>query len=127
MLSAQALDILRDHHWPGNIRELKHEMNRAAALVDGAVVKPRHLSASLLRPPPRPARPLTSPSIPGRARLRPIAEELRALERNRMLQALAASGYVQKRAAELIAMPLRTFRIKAKQYGISRARRVEPR
>jgi transcriptional regulator with GAF, ATPase, and Fis domain len=41
------------------------------------------------------------------------------LERRRVVEALAAAGGVQKRAAELIMMPLRTFRLKSKQYGIS--------
>ena len=36
-----------------------------------------------------------------------------------MQQALAAAGGVQKRAAELIGMPQRTFCMKFKQYGIS--------
>jgi DNA-binding NtrC family response regulator len=41
-----------------------------------------------------------------------------------MVQALDAADGVQRRAAELIGMPLRTFVMKIKQYGISpRARR----
>jgi DNA-binding NtrC family response regulator len=54
--------------------------------------------------------------------LRPLADEVRELERTRMTQALAAAAGVQKRAAELIDMPIRTFRMKAKQYGIDRPR-----
>ena len=35
----------------------------------------------------------------------------------RMQEALSVTGGVQKRAAELISMPLRTFTMKYKQYG----------
>jgi DNA-binding NtrC family response regulator len=52
-------------------------------------------------------------------RFRPIAEELREIERTRMEEALEATGGVQTRAAELIAMPIRTFAFKLKQYGLS--------
>jgi pSer/pThr/pTyr-binding forkhead associated (FHA) protein len=51
------------------------------------------------------------------ARFPPIRDELRELERRRMREALAAAGGVQKKAAELIGMPLRTFTLKYKQYG----------
>ena len=35
-----------------------------------------------------------------------------------MREALVAAGGVQKKAAELIGMPLRTFTMKYKQYGL---------
>jgi hypothetical protein len=35
-----------------------------------------------------------------------------------MIEALDAAGGVQRRAAELIGMPLRTFVLKYKQYGL---------
>jgi DNA-binding NtrC family response regulator len=40
-----------------------------------------------------------------------------------MEEALEAAGGVQKRAAELIAMPLRTFAMKVKQHGLGGRRR----
>jgi pSer/pThr/pTyr-binding forkhead associated (FHA) protein len=53
----------------------------------------------------------------GDAAFRPINDELRELERRRMREALVAAGGVQKKAAKLIGMPLRTFTLKYKQYG----------
>ena len=50
---------------------------------------------------------------------RPIDDEIRELERRRMIEALAATGGVQNRAAELIHMPLRTFVTKLKRYAIA--------
>ena len=53
---------------------------------------------------------------------RPIADEVRELERLRMVQALEAAGGQQNKAAELISMPLRTFVTKLKRYDIQSAR-----
>jgi two-component system, NtrC family, response regulator AtoC len=112
-LSAGAMAALARHPWPGNVRELRNEMGYLAATVDDHVVEPWHLGERLA-PPGAAAPPPSSPVAP----FRPLAVELRELECRRMAEALAAAGGVQKRAAELIRMPLRTFRMKAKQYGL---------
>ncbi len=49
---------------------------------------------------------------------RPLSEEIRELERARMVEALKAAHGKRKRAAELLSMPLRTFVMKVKQHGI---------
>jgi len=48
----------------------------------------------------------------------PIADEIRALEIQRMTQALEAAGGNQTRAADLIGMPVRTFFTKMRQYQL---------
>lgn len=126
-LSTAALTALGRHCWSGNVRELKNEMEFLAATVSDPVVEPWHLSERITsaipetvsRVSPIPAASvspsLTSTPIP--THFRPIQDEMRDLERRRMTEALAAAGGVQKRAAELIGMPLRTFTMKYKQYG----------
>ncbi|MEJ2671827.1 MAG: sigma-54 dependent transcriptional regulator [Deltaproteobacteria bacterium] len=42
-ISSQALKILSDYPWPGNIRELEHTIERILILEDGAVIQPEHL------------------------------------------------------------------------------------
>ncbi|HEX3475665.1 MAG TPA: sigma 54-interacting transcriptional regulator [Kofleriaceae bacterium] len=133
-ISPAALAQLIAHAWPGNVRELEHAMAYAAALVDGDRVEPWHLPepapepahageplassgdapAALDAPEPAPAAPPARPA----GSFRPIAEELQALERRRMTEALRATGGVQRRAAELIGMPVRTFTFKLTQYGL---------
>jgi DNA-binding NtrC family response regulator len=49
---------------------------------------------------------------------RRIADELQELEARRMREALDSTAGNQRRAAELIGMPLRTFVTKLKQYGL---------
>lgn len=118
-----ALARLAAQRWAGNVRELEHTMAYAAALADGARVEPWHLpEAVLCRPAPAgpEAPPAAEPACAVRptSSFRPIAEELQALERRRMTEALHATGGVQRRAAELIGMPVRTFTFKLTQYGL---------
>ena len=143
-LSVAATQALFQHRWPGNIRELKNAMDYAAAAMPDASVEVDvwHLpstvtaaaraadDAAFAAPAPRPAesRELPRASSPSPAALasgtrtfRPIADEVRDLERQRMIDALAATGGVQNRAADLIEMPLRTFVTKLKRYQISPA------
>ena len=61
-----------------------------------------------------------APGLPD-AGFRPIADEVRELERSRMIAALRATGGVQNRAAALIEMALRTFVTKVKRYAITPA------
>jgi two-component system, NtrC family, response regulator AtoC len=130
-LSDDALRVLSMHDWPGNIRELHNIMEYAAAAIEGPVVEAPDLELRLGRQlydaPPvdaeRSSEPNSEPGVDAdaqgsAARFRPIDEEIRELEYARMQAALRATGGHQRRAAELIAMPLRTFQTKAKHYGL---------
>ncbi|WP_437747001.1 sigma 54-interacting transcriptional regulator [Sorangium sp. So ce1504] len=120
-LSEAALAALFAHPFPGNVRELKNAMEYAAATTDGPVIEPWSLPERIagLDDPPRPAADTSAPRAAEPHRFRPLAEELRDIERTRMRQALDAADGVQKRAAVLLGMPVRTFTFKLKQYGLS--------
>jgi len=49
-INSQALKILCGHRFPGNVRELENEIERAVVMVgpDATVIEPRHLSENLL-------------------------------------------------------------------------------
>jgi DNA-binding NtrC family response regulator len=42
-ISAGALDLLRSHGWPGNIRQLRNVVERSLLVSEGAVLLPEHL------------------------------------------------------------------------------------
>jgi DNA-binding NtrC family response regulator len=118
-ISEAALHRLAAYDWPGNVRELKNAIGYAVATLDGDAVQPWDLPAALAassasQPPP----PTEAKDAPPRHRFVPLAEEIRQLERARIQEALEASGGVQRYAAELIGMPLRTLVLKLKQYGL---------
>ena len=126
-ISDAAMHHLLGHKWPGNVRELRNLMDFVAATIDGDTLFPWQFEGVL-----RGAEPdapfATKPQLDsiavsyreaGPAYFRPIDEEIRELERRRMMEALAACGGVQIRTAALISMPARTFTTKMKQYNLS--------
>jgi len=129
-ISTAAMRCLIAHPWPGNIRELKNAMEYAAALVDHHRVEPWHLPAAIAQEAPAaqanlgavlPAMTQASTGAAterARVSFRSLAEELRDLEQRRIAEALRAAAGVQRRAAELLGMPLRTLRCKLTQYGL---------
>ena len=39
-LSAESEDVLRNHSWPGNVRQLQHCIERAVLMTDGVKIEP---------------------------------------------------------------------------------------
>jgi transcriptional regulator with PAS, ATPase and Fis domain len=46
-LSEEALDLLKEHDFPGNIRELRNIVERAVLLTDGVIIETQHLPSYL--------------------------------------------------------------------------------
>jgi DNA-binding NtrC family response regulator len=125
--TGQVMQRILEHAWTGNVRELLHCCDYLAATVVDDRIEPGDLPTDLLpapsEPPPLPPSPPSSiepvppPVATGDAR--PIAAEIEDLERRRITEALAQTGGVKSRAAQLIGMPLRTFTMKVKQYKLA--------
>jgi DNA-binding NtrC family response regulator len=119
-ISAAAMSALARHRWPGNVRELKHTMEYVAVAVHEGTLEVWHLPIEIAGDPVEPA--AATESTPTgeamRTQFRRLADEVEELERTRMRQALAASGGVKTRAAQLLGMPVRTFTWKLRQYGL---------
>jgi DNA-binding NtrC family response regulator len=118
-ISPATMQVLLTHTWPGNVRELRNTMEYVMAAAPDDTVEPLDLPAKLggSELTPTTSAPPAEPPAAGTT-FRPIAEELKELERRRMTEALAAAGGVKTRAAQLIDMPIRTFTLKLKQYGL---------
>ena len=121
-ITPETMQVLLTHPWDGNIRELRDAMDFVAVTAPDDVVEPGDLpphrfSASVSAAPAVVEHEQPAAAVePGE--LRPIADEIRELERRRMAEALARSGGVKTRAAALIDMPIRTFTLKLKQYKL---------
>jgi two-component system, NtrC family, response regulator AtoC len=121
--SSDSLRALAAHVWPGNVRELKNVVDFLAATGEGNTIEAADLRARLATAGP----PVPSAAPAARATQSytaaagtPIGDQIKELERSRMIEALEQTGWVQTRAAELIGMPLRTFQQKVKLYGLSK-------
>jgi DNA-binding NtrC family response regulator len=132
-LSPSAMVRLARHSWPGNLRELKNTLEYVAATSDGPRVEASDLPTQQLgtlpswlaaasgvrtESPSTPATPAPTPSPPSQGQFRNLYEEIRELERVRMVEALTATEGARAQAAELIGMPLRTFVTKLKEHAI---------
>ncbi|MEM7608363.1 MAG: sigma 54-interacting transcriptional regulator [Myxococcota bacterium] len=110
--SVGALQRLRAHPWPGNIRELRNAIERAAVIAEGPEVVEDDLPAFARTPKAR----STMPELEGGS----FKDQVRAYERQLILQALEATQGNQTEAAKRLSMPLRTLVHKIRTYGIKK-------
>ena len=118
-ISGGALARLREHHWPGNIRELENAMERAVALEQTPTILVENLPEQLnlpvgIAPPPAGAAP--SEGIPDGGF--DLERHVQHIEREYIAEALRQSGGVKVKAADLLGMSFRSFRYYTKKYNL---------
>lgn len=127
--SPSARELLEGYDWPGNVRELKNAIERAVVLCAGSRLEPAHLPPELCSPPaglPAAGPPTAPTSTQPHATLDPrsrLHRELALLERERILEALQASGGNQSRAAEHLGMSRRSLVYRLSSFGLTRTRK----
>src|SRR5882672_2626658 len=111
-LEPEALKLLMRYNWPGNIRELENAIERAMLLADGALiaVDDLRLGDTVSAGMPREAASIV--------RIPPTGIPLEEIERLSLVEALKMSNWVQKDAAELLAISPRVMNYKIKTLGI---------
>ena len=113
-LSAESLQILTAHSWPGNIRELQNTLERAAVLTDSGTIEPQQIT--LYIDCAVPAQILQSPeSVQAGGS---IDERLDVVEKGLIIEALSRSGGVQVKAAEILGINQRSLWHRIKKLGI---------
>jgi DNA-binding NtrC family response regulator len=111
-LEPDALKLLKRYHWPGNIRELENAIERAMLLADGTQISTVDLR---LGDAAAAGSPREAASI---LRIPPTGISLEDIERMAIVEALKMSNWVQKDAAELLAISPRVMNYKIKTLGI---------
>src|SRR5574339_210579 len=111
-LSPDAQKLLMRYNWPGNIRELENSIERAVLLTEGPLLTSNDLRLGELSTsqPSGDASPVVK--IP------PTGIALEEIERQAIVEALKMSNWVQKDAAELLAISPRVMNYKIKTLGI---------
>ena len=104
-LAPEAVDLLRNYDWPGNIRELRNLLERAALLCEGTTIHGRHLQFE------------AAPAAPRDGALLTMAE----MERTHIQRALALENGHVARAAARLGMPRSTLYHKLKEMAMAGA------
>ncbi len=109
-ISAEAMACLTAYHWPGNARELKNVMERAAAMAPEGPIQEEHLPMEV-RENLDPGQALPQP--PGSLR-----DEMAKAERQIIRRALACAGGNRSEAARLLGIHRTGLHQKLRRYGL---------
>jgi len=108
--SREAMDLLVRYDWPGNVRELDNVVQRALVLARGALVTSDDLPPTLRAPGSEPG---AAGGDGGK-----LPDRVAALERAAIVEALAAEGGHQSRAAARLGISERALRYKRARLGL---------
>ena len=109
-LSENALDILAEYHWPGNVREVKNLIERLVIMVQGKKINRQHLPSNFFN-----AQRKTYTPIAGFTNLREVRQ---ATERDYILKILDESQGKVSRAAKSLGLDRSHLYRKMKSLGI---------
>jgi DNA-binding NtrC family response regulator len=121
-LSSGALDVFAQYWWPGNVRQLKNEIQRAVALsAPGGTVEPSHLSPeiSATRLPGSPSS-RRAPAVPEN-----LAMAVEQVERSLIQATLDRTGGNISESARLLGLTRRGLYLKLRRLGLESASRSE--
>jgi DNA-binding NtrC family response regulator len=121
-LSSEALDVITQYWWPGNVRQLKNEIQRAVALsAPGGTNEPPHLSPELSRSTLPGAAPLAAQTgaqtgaVPAN-----LASAVEQMEREMIQAALEHSSGNISETARTLGLTRRGLYLKLRRLGLER-------
>ncbi len=115
-LSPATLDILARYWWPGNVRQLRNEVQRAVALSEpGSLITPEHLSPDLTAPPKDNANTATLPErvVPGN-----LADAVERIERQLIEVTLERTNRNISETARVLGLTRRGLYLKLRRLGL---------
>jgi two-component system response regulator PilR (NtrC family) len=120
VLTAEAMHVLLEHEWRGNVRELENLIERVVAFSTGETVTDAEVRGWLHRP---------AASQPQQGVPTDLTDEgvdleglINGIEKDLLLKALERSKWVKKKAARLLRLNTRSFRYRLEKYAIKGGR-----
>ncbi|MCA1943738.1 MAG: sigma-54 dependent transcriptional regulator [Desulfovibrio sp.] len=111
-LSSEAMQLLLGGQWQGNVRELRNVMERAAVLAEEGLVLPRHLAGHVAQ-----QSVVTQEDLELDEAIN-LDAYLEQVERKLIVSALAKTGGVQNKAAELLGIKDRSLWHRIRKLGV---------
>ncbi|RMG00167.1 MAG: AAA family ATPase, partial [Nitrospirae bacterium] len=109
-LSKTALTNLVSYRWPGNIRELANTIERMVIMADTDFIEDADIPENMM------SEELPEPSADHGGE--DLGNEVKNLERDRIIKALRENNYVQTRAARALGITPRQLGYRIRKYGI---------
>jgi transcriptional regulator with GAF, ATPase, and Fis domain len=117
-ISRDARQRLLAYHWPGNVRELRNVLERAVILCDGGLITSEHLALNHLQPVTGPATSVAgAPAGPVDGGDPLAANDLPAMERAMIEQALREARFNKTRTARALGLTRRQLYSRLRKYG----------
>jgi DNA-binding NtrC family response regulator len=109
-IAPEAMAILMNHRWPGNIRELQNVLERALVLAAGQVIQPDDLPGLDLDDP--------ADKQPAENKAGSLRQWMKAQERKYLIEKLTAAGGNVALTARMCGIGLRTLSRKIQMHGL---------
>ncbi len=124
-IEPEALELLMDYAWPGNIRELENLMERSVLFADGPLILASALPDSLRERGAHPPSPIAGVghlgaiAAPSGASMKEIVRQAQAeVERKLIARALEETGGNVTRAAKALQISRKSLQVKMKELGL---------
>ncbi|MDO8433906.1 MAG: sigma-54 dependent transcriptional regulator [Candidatus Binatus sp.] len=123
-LSREAMEVLLDYTWPGNVRQLESAIERAILLCEGDTIMPRDFPQEVL-----------SRKTPGRSgdrqrgdkfEIPPDGLNFESFERDLILQAMEKTDWVIAKAAKMLGLSYRTLQYRIDKFNLKRGEQSRP-
>jgi Nif-specific regulatory protein len=111
--SQEVINIFKNYHWPGNIRELANTIERLVIMAEGKMIEKVDLPMNMFH---------TEETNSIQSTLwqkASLLSEVERIERERIIQALKENNYIQSRAAKALGITTRQLGYRIKKYKIS--------
>jgi two-component system response regulator PilR (NtrC family) len=117
-ISREAMEVLLDYSWPGNVRQLESAIERAILLCEGDKIMPRDFPEEVLSR-KKPAR-SGDRQRTDRFEIPTEGFNFETFEREAILQALERNDWVIAKAAKMLGMSYRTLQYRIDKFALKR-------
>jgi len=113
-IAMEAIEILKNRQWKGNVRELENCIERAVILCDGKTILPEHIGIAPLN-----TIESSFQDLPIEGGLEEVSHKVQRIAESRLIKrVLEQVGGNKTKAAEILKVSYKTLLTKIKDYGI---------